>query len=234
MQMIAPSISVRSAAMAVLVLLTLTSCGGGSHKASPHPTAPSHLIAVASSCGGTLRTAASSAAKLLGASQVSVGPARYQATLKQEAVALVADVPGSGGATFNHPLCAIRPKGNTIWFSISFKWDEYHAVPPLTTSTPESSEYPKVGYGASSRDGDALLDFSCVLKSAHPGVADGRGMYIEATALTDKLNALPSAQKREAQVRVLHAASVSVATAMGCSTNLPKTLGRLTPLPLAS
>lgn len=234
MKRIALSISVRSAAAAVLVLLTLTSCDSGSHKASPSPTTPSHFIAVASSCGGTLSTAASSAAKLLGASQVSVGPAKYQATLKQEATALAGDLLSSGGAMFNHPLCAIRPKGSTIWFSISFKWDEYHAVPPLTTSTPDSSEYPNIGYGASSRDGNALLDFSCVLKSKHPGVADGRGMYIEATALTDKLNALPSAQKREAQVRVLHAASLSVATAMGCSTNLPRTLGPLTPLPLAS
>jgi hypothetical protein len=177
---------------------------------------------------------ASTAAKLLGASHVSVGPAKDQATLKEEATALAGDVLNSGGATYGHPLCYIMTMatGKAIGFSISFKWNEYVDTAPLTASTPDSTEYP-FGYEASSRDDSAILEFSCILKSEHSGVGDGRGMFIDATALTDRLDALPSAQKREAQIRVLHAASIGVATAMGCSTNLPKTLGRLTPLPLA-
>jgi hypothetical protein len=227
--------SVRSATAAVLTILTLSSCGGGSHKTSPTPI-PSHLVAVASTCGGTLRPVASTAARLLGASHVSVGPAKDQATLEQEATALAADLPNSGGATYGHPLCYIMTMatGKAIGFSISFKWNQYVDTAPLTTSTTFSSEYSGIGYGASSRDDDAYIDFSCILKSAHRGVGDGRGMFIDATALTDRLDALPRAQKREAQIRVLHAAATGVATAMGCSTNLPRTLGRLTPLPLAS
>jgi hypothetical protein len=234
MQRIEQAAPVRSAVAAALAVLALTSCGDDAHKAAPSPT-PSHLVSVADSCGGAFRTEATTAAKLLGASQVTIGAAGFRPTLEQAAISLKAAVPGGGGGSTNpHTLCAVHPKGSTVWFDITFTWGQNNGASPTTESTPDSSEYNGIGYQASSQDDEVLIDFSCVMRSATSGVADGRGMYIKATADTDGLNALPSAQKREAQVRVLHAASVSVATAMGCSTNLPKTLGRLTPLPLAS
>jgi hypothetical protein len=185
---------------------------------------------VRAACDSTLRAEAATAQKLLGAPQVAVGPASYQATIGQVIKLLAFDIPQGGGlATVRH-LCAVQPKNSKGWLSIAFRWEPFHDVPPLTSSTAASSEYKKIGYGASSRDDDALIDFSCRVPS--PDKYDGRGMYILATADTEGLDSLGQKAKREAQLRVLHAASVSVATALHCSTNLPTTLGALKPLPL--
>ena len=231
MQRIEQATSVKLVVATALAVLTLTSCGGGAKKAEPTP-APSRLVDVAATCGGAFRTEAATATKLLGASQVTPGPANYQSTVEHAATALGADVPGDGGATFSHRLCAVHPKGSTAWLSITFMWGQYNDAPATTQSSSGSSEYNGIGYQASSRDDDALIDFSCVIRSAKRGVYDGRGYYIKATADTEGLDALGQKAKREAQLRVLHAASFSVATALHCSTNLPTTLGALKPLPL--
>ena len=229
MQRIWRAPSMRSAAAGVLAALALTSCGGSDHKAAPSPT-PSHLIGVRAACDTTLRTEAATTQKLLGSPQVAIGPVGYQATVEQVAKLLTFDIPEGGGLAKARHLCAVQPKSSRGWLSITFRWEPFHSVPPLTTSTEDSSEYKGIGYAASSRDDDALIDFSCRVPS--PDKQDGRGMYILATADTKGLDALGQKAKREAQLRVLHAASISVATALRCSTNLPTTLGALKPLPL--
>lgn len=220
----------RSIGLSTIGLLTLASCGDDSRSTAHDSTHPS-LVNVASVCGGAFRDQPDLLEELFSTSKVIVAPRNYQSAIEQAATSLQADVPGSG-PTFTHILCALRPTQSSALFSITFAWGLYHDAPLPSTSTDESSEYSGIGYEASSRDNDVLIDFSCVMQNA-PTTADGRGMYIKATAETEGLDALPRAEKREAQLRVLHAAAVKVAAAMKCVTNLPTTLRTLTPLPPA-
>lgn len=225
----AQSSSVRSATATFLGIIMLTACSSTTQKSAPAPTS-SRVVDIREACNGALRAGTKAAQEVLGASRVVPGPAQYQAAITTVASRLRADIPEGGGlATVRH-LCAVQPSNSTAWLRISFRWEPYHAVPPLTTSSIYSTEY-RIGYAASSRDNDALIDFTCRVPNADRH--DGRGMYILAAADTQGLNSLAPKQKREAQLRVLHAASVSVAAALHCSTNLPTKLGALTPLPLA-
>jgi hypothetical protein len=160
---------------------------------------------------------------------VALGPARYQQSAAQLAKLLMTDTALDAAGAVERSLCAVQPKNSAAWLKISFQWEPFGGVPPDYGSTPDSDEYNDIGYGASSRDDDVLIGFSCRVPNA--GEDDGHGLYIKATADTEGLNALATKQKRDAQLRVLHAASVSVATALHCSTNLPTKLGMLKPLP---
>lgn len=220
----------QAALSGVCGVLALTSCGGGTHKEEASPT-PGPLIAVADACDSALRSEATAAQKLLGTSQVALGPAKYQASLQQMTKLLRADTPLDAAAAKTRSLCAVRPKGSQSWLSITFQWEPFGGAPPKSGSTTYSTEYQGIGYAASSRDDDVLIDFSCRIPNA--GQNDGHNLYVRAAADTEGLNALPRPRKREAQLRVLHAAAVSVATALKCSTNLPSKLGTLKPQPLA-
>jgi hypothetical protein len=213
----------------VFGVLVLTSCSGGTHKAVTSPT-PGPLIAISDACDGVLGTESTASKQLLGAPQVAAGPARYQVSLDQMAKLLKADTPLNAAAAKARSLCAVQPKNSKAWLSITFQWQPFGGVPPRSESTTYSTEFKGIGYAASSRDDNVLIDFSCRIPNA--GENDGHSLYINARADTGGLSALPLKQKREAQLRVLHAASVSVATALHCSTNLPTKLGALKPLPL--
>jgi hypothetical protein len=144
---------------------------------------------------------------------------------------LRADTPLNAAAAKTRSLCAVQPKNSKAWLSITFQWEPFGSVPADSGSTTNSTEYNDIGYAASSQDDQVLIDFSCRIPNA--GENDGHNLYIKAMAFTEGLNSLPQKQKREAQLRVLHAASVSVATALHCTTNLPSKLGSLKPQPLA-
>lgn len=221
--------STRAAVVGAFGVLALTSCSGSTQKAAASPT-PSPLVAIRDVCDGALRTEATTAQQLVGTSQVALGPARSQASLQQMTKLLRADTALDGAGAKTRSLCAVRPANSKAWLSMTFQWEPFSGVPPESGSTTYSTEYKGIGYAASSRDDDVLIDFSCRIPNA--GENDGHNLYIKAAADTEGLNTLVSLQKREAQLRVLQAASVSVATALNCSTNLPNTLGTLQPLPL--
>ncbi len=220
----------RTLVAAIVAVATMTSCGSS----VPHAGAPQTVMApisVTDTCDGTLRKDATAAESLLGETHVNLGPSAYQVSIPRLRQWLRADTSLDAAGAKTRTLCAVQPENSHASLSISFEWEPFSGVPRGSGSTTYSSEYADIGYAASSRDDDALIIFSC--RFPNGGENDGRNLYLRAIATTEGLNALPRAQKREAQVRVLHAAAVSVAAAMKCDTNLPEKLGMLTPLPSA-
>lgn len=216
------------AAATVLGLMTLTSCRDAQKTGHSPISTPVTLTDV---CDHSLRAETTSAQQLMGTTQLVLGPPNYQASLVQMIRWLRADTPLHAATAKSRPLCTVGPKGSTAWLTITFEWQPFDGILPKIGSTAYSTEYQGIGYAASSRDDNALIDFSCRVPQV--GNGDGRGLYLSALAETEGLDALPRGEKREAQLRVLHAAAVKVAAAMKCVTNLPTTLRTLTPLPPA-
>ena len=154
-----------------------------------------------------------------------------QATAKQVASALHEDLIGTENRK-EHDLCLLGIMGGPVesGLEITFKWVQRQPGDADLTSEEDVTDF-DVAYGASSFDNGSYLDFTCPLPGAL--AAESRTRYIEAYADTRGLDAVGSAQKREAGIRLLYSPSVKVAAALGCQgSDLPPTLGQLKPLPM--
>lgn len=198
----------------------------------PTKTASSAPISLTAVCDGSLRGEGGAALKQIsGADAFQPGPDTNQ-SMTELAASLVTDLKKSGRKP-ERMLCSVSPQGGNpsaqaLW--ISFQW--YKDTPPIggkrTHSTYNTTRF-AIGDAASYDDGASLF-FSCPSASGQ----DSQGLGLIATAGTTGLDAEPRAQKREAQVRILHSASVALAKELGCfkQSGLPETLGELTPLPV--
>lgn len=192
---------------------------------------PDLIVDTRDLCDGVLSGATETVQKLFGRSQTIAKSEERHTSLDQITSLLTTDTAQNAAAAEARTLCAIHPRDISAWFSLTFQWEPFSGVPPTRTSSDESTQFTGIGYTAYSQDEQALIDFSCQFPSV--GQNDSHGLYMKALAETEGLDALPRAEKREAQLRVLHAAAVKVAAAMKCVTNLPSKLGTLTPLPPA-
>ena len=114
--------------------------------------------------------------------------------------------------------------------SIMFKWYRRDPSDEDLRSADDMTAF-DVAYGAESFDNITYLDFTCSLPGAL--AAASRTVFVDAEADTFGLDAVGSTQKREAGIRLLYSPSVKVAAALGCQgSDLPPTLGQLTPLPV--
>ncbi|PVE12074.1 hypothetical protein Y717_06580 [Streptomyces scopuliridis RB72] len=226
----------------VTALLTITAAGtavgcsgdpdGSDSTREPTGAASSPLISMDAVCDGSLREEAAAALQQIsGTDKFQPGPDTSQ-SMKQLVGVLVADLKESSRKP-ERMLCSVSPQGSdpsarALW--ITFQW--YKDTPPTggkrTHSTYNTTRF-AIGDAASYDDGASLF-FSCPSASGQ----DSQGLGLIATAGTTGLDAEPRAQKREAQVRILHSASVALAKELGCfkQSGLPETLGELTPLPV--
>ncbi|MFE2495958.1 hypothetical protein ACFXKS_10245 [Streptomyces scopuliridis] len=199
----------------------------------PTETASSAPISLTAVCDGSLRGEGGVALKQIsGADAFQPGPDTNQ-SMKKLAASLVTDLEKSGRKP-ERMLCSVSPQGGNpstqvLW--ITFQW--YKDTPPVggkrTHSTYDNTRYGNPGR-ASAYDDSASLFFSCPTASGQ----DSQGLGFIAWASTVGLDAVARYQKHDAQVRILHAASVALAKQLGCfkQSGLPETLGELTPLPV--
>jgi hypothetical protein len=220
-----------SVALVVLGASLLLGCSSGS-SGKPEPMASDDSkVTVNDACDHSFDAEGATALrKIAGTSQFQIVLPAEQSTVKQVANALQSDLNGTN-TQGEHTLCGLDLVGRVNFgLQITYQW--FHRSPGdrETASTEESTNF-DIAYGASSHDNGAYLNFSCPLSG--PAAAKSRSVEVTASASTFGLDAVSHAQKREAEARILYSASVKLADGLGCEgSNLPSTLGMLTPLPL--
>ncbi|MFE4370182.1 hypothetical protein ACFRMN_18455 [Streptomyces sp. NPDC056835] len=218
---------------------TLVGCSADSSESNTGPgptnTAASPSIRADAACDGSLRGAGVSALEQIsGADEFQPGPDTNQ-PIKQLADALVTDLkkyPDKRGP--ERMLCSVSPQESdpsARALYIFFQWGlDTPSVGGKPTHSTFDMTYFDIAKFAMSADNSTYLGFACPSASGQ----DSRNRRINAEAGTWGLNAETRSAKREAQVRILHSASVALAKQLGCfkESGLPETLGELTPLPL--
>ncbi|MEV3861146.1 hypothetical protein AB0J38_43420 [Streptomyces sp. NPDC050095] len=135
-------------------------------------------------------------------------------------------------------LCEFRATGKDsgpaaeLRFALALT-DDGTPTGPAAVSTRRATAYDFTRF-ASASDTSGRITFACTPSAISDAGVVQQG-YVTTTLRTDPFRSGDSAARREAAVRMAYSASVKMANELGCfkESKLPKTLGKLTPLPVS-